>query len=114
MTALDIGGIIVAIVAALGAWAAQRAASNATKTNTEVSGRLEAERGAYERARVFDTETIRRQNEEILELRKENERLKKELAQVKARLRKLETSATAIKNIERLLHDRLDDPDAVD
>lgn len=103
MALIDLGAIIAAALAALGAWAAQRAASKASKVNTETSGRLEAEKGAYERARVFDLETIDRQNDEIDKLRVENETLKKEIVVVKTRLANLEHM---IPEWERLLHER--------
>jgi peptidoglycan hydrolase CwlO-like protein len=90
MGILDVGGVIIAIIAALGAWAAQRAAAKASTANTTVSGRLDAERGAYERARAFDVATIERQDHELKELREANKTLKEELAVVKARLAKLE------------------------
>lgn len=60
--ALSLG---VAGIAALGAWASQRAASKATTVST----RMDAEKEAYERARQFDIETIQRQQEEIKQLR---------------------------------------------
>jgi predicted RNase H-like nuclease (RuvC/YqgF family) len=87
---VDIGGVLIAVIAALGAWAAQKSAAKASKANTTVSGRLEAERGAYERARAFDVATIERQDEELKELRESNKTLKEELAAVKARLAELE------------------------
>lgn len=108
MTPLDIGSIIVAIVAALGAWAAQRSAAKSNTFNTLVAGRLDAEREAYERARGFDVETIKRQDAEINELRAYNEALKNELKQVKARLRKLEV---LFPEWERLLNERLAESD---
>lgn len=104
---VDFGAIIVALVAAFGAWAAQRSAANASRANTRVSGRLDAEKEAYERARVFDLETIDRQNAEIEKLRQENLELKKELAAVKARLATLEHT---IPEWERLLNERIDEP----
>lgn len=83
MGLIDIGAVLVAIVAALGAWAAQRSAGKAGTIQTAIKGRMEAEHGAYERAREFDTETIRRQDEEIRELRKELEIVKELLYRLK-------------------------------
>jgi flagellar motility protein MotE (MotC chaperone) len=108
MGLIDIGTIIVAVVAALGAWAAQRSAANASKVNVETSGRLDAEKGAYERARIFDLETIDRQNEELGRLREENEHLKEELAAVRERLATIEH---LIPEWERLLHENLNESD---
>lgn len=90
MGAAEISAIVVALVAALGAWASQRSASRAAEINTTVSGRLEAEREAYQRARAFDIQTIERQNEEIHELHKENEELRVMLKKVERRLARLE------------------------
>lgn len=108
MSLIDLGGVFVAIIAALGAWASARSSARASRINTEVSGRLEAEKGAYERARIFDTETIRRQDEEIAELRNDNDRLRRELAQVKRRLRRLEDISP---DIERILREHIEDYD---
>ena len=63
--ATAISSIIVAVVAGLAGWAAQRASA---KANLSTS-RLDLEREAYERARSYDTETIARQDREIEELR---------------------------------------------
>lgn len=87
---IDIGSVIVALIAAFGAWAAQRAAARATRLNNTVSSRLDAERGAYERARAFDIQTIERQNAEILILRESNDRLRTELILVAKRVAHLE------------------------
>ena len=70
--ALPVASIIVAIVGAFGAYAAQKAASKASQS----SSRMDSERDAYERARAFDTETIRRQDIEIEELRNEVQHLR--------------------------------------
>lgn len=112
MGLVDLGGILVAVIAALGAWAAQRSAARASRINTSVSGRLEAEKNAYERARAFDIQTIERQDAEIAELQEANEVLRNELKRVKERLRKLEDNIPTA--LERLLHERLaelDDPE---
>lgn len=90
MTAIDIGAVLVAVIAAIGAWAAQHSAAKASKVNATVSGRLEAERGAYERARAFDIQTIAHQQQEIDNLREANLRLTKELRSVKLRLARIE------------------------
>lgn len=108
MTAIDFGAILVALIAALGAWAAQRSATRASKFNTETSGRLEAERNAYERARAFDVDTIKRQAKELESLRAHNHKLEKELKQVKGRLRRLES---LYPEWERLLHERIAEDD---
>lgn len=90
MDAINIGSILVAAIAALSAYASQRAAAKATMINTAVSAKVEAERGAYERARDFDTDLINRQNEEIEELREENKCLKDELKLLRQRVFRLE------------------------
>lgn len=90
MGILDVGGIVIALIAAFGAWAAHRSAGKASVANTTVSGKLQAEQEAYERARAFDVATIERQDKELKFLREENKRLHEELAEVKARLADLE------------------------
>jgi peptidoglycan hydrolase CwlO-like protein len=87
MNATTIASIIVAIVAATSAYASQRAAAKATTMNTNTVSRVDMEKDAYQRARDFDTETIRRQDEEIEELRKLNRDLQEELTMTKTELR---------------------------
>lgn len=113
LSLIDLGGALVAIIAGLGAWAAQRSAAKASKTNTTVSGRLEAEREAYERARSFDTQTIERQDAELTRLRDANESLRRELETVKKRVRHLEENIHP--ELERLLNERIKEfPDTND
>lgn len=90
MELIDFLPLAVAVIAALGAWAAQRSASSASQSNTAVSGRLQAEQGAYERARAFDIQTIQRQDEELAQVIARNAHLEEELARVKKRLATLE------------------------
>lgn len=71
----DIVSFAVAVVAGLFAWASQRSASKASATNTATVTAVDREKEAYERARAFDTETIRRQDEELAELREDNRKL---------------------------------------
>jgi hypothetical protein len=61
--------IVVALISALGAWAAQRSARSATT----VSEKTKAETEAYIRARKMDVETIERQDKELDELRRRDE-----------------------------------------
>lgn len=69
MDFVSIASIIVAGIAASSAIASQRAAAKASVLNTQTTSRVDMEREAYERARNFDTETIRRQDEELDDLR---------------------------------------------
>src|SRR5690349_10721762 len=69
MDFVSIASIIVAAIAAFSAIASQRAAAKASVLNTQTTSRVDMEREAYERARGFDTETIRRQDEELDDLR---------------------------------------------
>lgn len=92
--------IIVAIISALGAWAAQRSARSASV----VSEKTKAETEAYGRARKMDVETIERQDKEInelverdkvrelaiRELRVDNERLHTENVTLRRRVAALE------------------------
>lgn len=102
--ATAIASIFVAVVAAFGAWASQRAAARASQLNTSTTAKVEAEKGAYERARAFDTETIRRQDAEIDELRAQIHRQDSELEDLRARNRE---QATRIFRLEtgRMLPD---------
>lgn len=100
MDPINLGSIIVAGIAAAAAWATQRAASKATVTNTSISGRLDAEKEAYERARAMDIETIERQNQEL-------EACRKEIADLKTRLKKLEDrTPVAMLGLEGILRER--------
>lgn len=90
MDATAIASIVVAFIAAASAYASQRAASRASTMNANTTSRVDMEREAYERARSFDTETIRRQDVEIEELRKEIAHLKKENNKLCARVQMLE------------------------
>lgn len=69
MDFVSIASIVVAAIAAFSAVASQRSAARASVLNTQTTSRVDMEREAYERARNFDTETIRRQDEELEELR---------------------------------------------
>lgn len=68
----DLVTLCVAAIAALSAYASQRAAARATTINTTTTSRVDMEKEAYDRARKFDIETIERQDAEIAELRKDN------------------------------------------
>lgn len=71
MEVTGIVSIIVAAVAALSAYASQRAAARASIVNTNTLTQADALKESYERARKFDTETIERQDREIDELRRD-------------------------------------------
>jgi len=102
MELLDIGTIIVALLSALGAWAAQRSASRSSIIQTQASGRLDAERDAYGRARNFDVDTIAHQQREINELRIDNQNLRQEMERIIARVLYLEKEV--IPNLEKKLN----------
>ncbi len=87
---VPIASVIVAIIAAASAIAAQRAAAKASVTNTQVSSRTDMEKEAYERARRMDVETIERQDEELKEARAKIEKLEAEVADLKKRLSSVE------------------------
>ena len=72
--------ILVAVIAALSAYASQRAAAKATTLNTSTTSRVDMEKEAYDRARKFDIETIERQDAEIAELRADKAALLREIA----------------------------------
>lgn len=71
MTATSWAAIAVAIISALGAWAAQRSAKSAST----VSEKTKAETEAYIRARDMDVKTIERQDKEIETLREDVDNL---------------------------------------
>lgn len=105
MSPIDVGGILVALIAAFGALMASRSASRAATANS----RFEAEKEAYERARKFDVQTIAHQNIEIEQLREDNDALTKELREVKKRLARLEDASQL--TLEALLRERLEELD---
>lgn len=90
MDPTPIASVIVATIAAGAAYASQRSASKATKQQDHTHGRVEMEKEAYERARSYDTETIRRQNVEIEKLHVENKELKSKVDNLFKRVRHLE------------------------
>lgn len=100
MLPTELATVAVAVIAAGGAWASQRAAARASKVNTSVAGRLEAEKEAYERARAFDIQTIERQDKEIKDLREQ-------IVQARERIAKLEAGRPS--NLERMLRERLEE-----
>lgn len=102
---INIGGIVVALIAAGGAWASQRAASKANTFNAGMTARLEAEKEAYVRARQYDIETINRQHSDIVDLREQ-------LAKARERIAVLERGHPP--NLERMLLERLQEPDSPD
>lgn len=97
MDPVSLASIAVAGIAAASAYASQKAASKASEANTKATvdaeveiKRADRETEAYERARSYDTETIRRQDEEILELREDNKRLHAEVKMLRNRIARLE------------------------
>lgn len=108
MDPVNIGAVLVALIAALGAWASQRAAAKATKYNADaanINTKATAELEAYNRARAMDLKTIERQDEEFDEIRKEYDKLRedfKAMARDNERLHK--ENATLRRRVERLEH----------
>lgn len=90
MDATNVVSIVVAGLAAAAAYASQRASTRASVLNTSTSTRVDMEREAYLRARQFDTETIRRQDDELHEVRQENQMLRLEIRDLRTRMTKLE------------------------
>lgn len=72
---INIGGLLVGIVAALGAWASARQTARASR----LSAKEAAEHLAYERADAMNQRTIDRQAAEIVRLKTENESLRSQL-----------------------------------
>jgi chromosome segregation ATPase len=105
-----IASIIVSLIAALAGYASQRAAAKASTKNAATSSRTEldktradAEKEAYERARAFDTETIRRQDEELDELRQHMRELNADVKRVTTENEQLHTeNRTVLEDNARL------------
>lgn len=64
--------VVISFIAAGSAYASQRASSKASTLNTQTTSRVDMEKDAYNRALVYDTDTIDRQDKEIKEVRDEN------------------------------------------
>ncbi len=67
MSPVDIALIVVTLITGVSAFASARAAAKASTINTEHVSRVDMEKEAYGRARTYDTETIKRQDDEIAE-----------------------------------------------
>lgn len=76
MDPINVASIFVSLIAAVAAYASQRAAAKASTKNVEATSRVDMEKEAYDRARKFDTETIARQDAEIDEIREVNKKLR--------------------------------------
>lgn len=74
----QVGTLLVAVIAALSAYATQRQASKASHRAQMENHRATMEIEAFDRARAFDSETIIRQNELVGEQRREIDRLRRE------------------------------------
>lgn len=107
MDAGSIVTIIVAIIAAASAIASQRAAARASTMNTNTTSRVDMEKDAYERARKFDTETIERQDAEILELRADNRILHEKVAVAQSEAREARRESRECQAENRQLRERL-------
>lgn len=67
-----LASIIVAVVAALAAYASSKSAAKASTINSELEKRATALDEAYERAKQFDVDTIKRLKEDNKELREKD------------------------------------------
>lgn len=95
--------LAVAVVAAVGAWASQRASSKAST----VSSRMDAEKEAYERARALDTETITRLQNENKELRDLVQNLRGQVELCSENIQRLQDRfPISIQGLEGLLNER--------
>lgn len=112
MDPVEIASIIVAGIAAISAFASQKAAAKASEKNTITTSRVDMEKEAYDRARAYDTETIRRQDEEIQELRSENQSLREEVNVLRARVARLEEGGIPLKPLKETTDGRDQEPGA--
>ncbi len=97
----SIAAIVVALISVLSAWLAGRAARTAAKFSADASmsnEKIKAETEAYARARKMDTDTIKRQDEELEELREEVKSLKEDN---RALHRQNEALRTRVASLER-------------
>ncbi len=99
MDPISIVSIVVAVIAALSAYASQRSSAKVSLDTNATTSRVEMEKEAYDRARSYDTETIRRQDTEIEEIRAENKELREEVKSLKERIARLE-KASLLLNLE--------------
>lgn len=85
-----LGAIIVAVITGLSAYASQKAISKASTITAITSSRTDMEREAYIRARDYDTETIKRLDDDLDQLREENEELQIKIRALISHIIKLE------------------------
>lgn len=97
MDAGNVAAILVSLIAALGAIASARSSAKASTINTNASSRVEMEKDAYNRARNLDTETIRRQEVEIKELRTKNDELDGEVNRLRRDNQELHEEVRALR-----------------
>lgn len=93
----NVVSIAVAFLAAGAAYASQRSAAKASVMNTQTVTAVDREKEAYERARAFDTETIRRQDEELQELRDDNRKLHDRVSTAEAEAKEARAEAAEAK-----------------
>lgn len=93
----SIAAIIVAVIALVSAYASQRSASKASTHNVQIETRVDMERDAYLRARKLDTESIARLDIENEELRKQRDLDKREIENLKEKVRNLESEVARFK-----------------
>jgi len=106
----DIASMIVALIAAYGAYAAHRASGKATAAqasttadaNTAIA-RTNAEEQAYVRARKFDSDTIERQDRELDELRESNRLKEEELKLLRPLVEEVRILRARVQRLERNL-----------
>lgn len=98
----SVASVFVAAVAALSAFASQRAAANASIKNADTASRTAIETEAFERAKGFYTDTIDRQAREISDLETDVGRLKTQVADTETEVRLLRAELDTAKNALRL------------
>lgn len=75
--------------------------------NVNTSTRVDMEKDAYERARKFDTDTIARQDAEILELRTDNRDLHEKIAVARTEAREARREAREAQAENHALRERI-------
>lgn len=85
-TSTAIATVIATIITAGAALVTQRSAARAAVRNQETSSRTDIEREAFARAQGFYTDTIDRQQREIVALETDVDRLKSRVAELETKL----------------------------
>lgn len=99
-----IATVLAAIISAGIAWLTNRAARRAEARNAANLSRTDIEKGAFERAQEFYTDTIERQDREIRDCHAEGQALKRQVTALTRRVGELEDDLATAQRALRLRH----------